>query len=70
MLKLSQLKNIALIGLGLIGFLAGLFLVAGDQLERAIIDQLTTDMFVSNDGDAFDPGVPVEAPAFQCCRLD
>ena len=61
MLKLSRLKNIALIGLGLIGLLGGLVLVAGDQIERAIIQQLTTDMFVSHDGDAFDPGLPVGA---------
>jgi hypothetical protein len=55
----NQFKTVALIGLGLLAVVGGLVLVAGDQLKRAVMQQLTTDMFVASDRDSFDPGLSV-----------
>ena len=59
----SSFKRLALIGLGLTTVVAGLLWVGGENIARAVKQQLTSDMFVAKDGDAFDTGLPVGAPS-------
>lgn len=67
----SGFKRLALIGLGLTTVVAGLLWLAGEDIARAVKQQLTSEMFVSSDSDAFDPGLPLGArfPALSA-RLD
>ena len=37
------------------------FFVFGDQLKRAVYQNITSDMFVLSDDDGFDPGLPIGA---------
>ena len=57
----KRFKHLILIGLGCIIVVAGLFWFVGEDLERAVKQQLTADMFVASDRDAFDPGLSVGA---------
>jgi hypothetical protein len=62
----SGFKRLALIGLGLTTAVAVLLWLAGENITGAVKQQLTSDMFVAKDGDAFDPGLPIGArfPSF------
>ena len=70
-MQTKRFKHLGLIGLGLATVVAGLFWVGAAEIERAVKQQLTSDMFVSSDSDAFDPGLPLGArfPALSA-RLD
>jgi hypothetical protein len=57
----KRFKQLGLISLGLAAVVAGLFWVGAEDIERAVKQQLTSDMFVTNDRDAFDPGLPIGA---------
>lgn len=57
--KTKRLKHLALTGLGLTTMVAGFLWVAGEHIARTVKQQLTADMFVASDGDAFDPGLPI-----------
>ena len=59
--QVSGYKRLALIGLSLTTVVAGLLWFAGENLARAVKQQLTSDMFIAKDGDAFDPGLPIGA---------
>ena len=51
-----------LLGLGLVVVVAAVAIYAfREPLMEAIAAQLTRDMFVEGDGDAFDPGLPIGA---------
>jgi hypothetical protein len=67
----SRFKRLALFGLGLTTVVSGLLWFAGEDIARAVKQQLTSDMFVLKDGDAFDPGLPIGTrfPALSA-RLD
>ena len=55
----KRFKQLGLISLGLAAVVGGLFWVGAEDIERAVKQQLTSDMFVLKDGDAFDPGLPI-----------
>jgi len=51
-----------LLGFGIVAVIAAVAIYAyREPLMEAVAAQLTKDMFVAGDSDAFDPGVPIDA---------